>query len=99
VPMFAPEATPNPRLQRTRSRAPLSRKPLGVWIREPRGHPPDTPGAEDLTMPLVAVTRLRIRSFRFLLPFAWHTWRSFRQAKQAAGSLGVKLRIPEGLAF
>jgi len=50
-------------------------------------------------MPLVAVTRLRIRSFRFLLPFAWHTWRSFRQAKHAAGSLGVKLRIPEGLAF
>jgi hypothetical protein len=50
-------------------------------------------------MPLVAVTRLRIRSFRFLLPFVWRTWRSFRQAKHAAGSLGVKLRIAEGLAF
>lgn len=50
-------------------------------------------------MPLVAVTRLRIRSFRFLLPFAWRTWRSFRQAKHAAGSLGVKLRIAQGFAF
>ena len=26
----------------------------------------------DLSMPLIAVTRLRIRSLRFLLPFAWH---------------------------
>jgi len=50
-------------------------------------------------MPFVAVTRLHVRSFRFLLPFAWHTWRSFRQAKQAAGSLGVRLRIAEGLAY
>jgi hypothetical protein len=29
-------------------------------------------------MPLVAVTRLRIRSYRFLVPFAWQAWRSFR---------------------
>jgi hypothetical protein len=50
-------------------------------------------------MPLVAVTRLRIRSYRFLVPFAWHAWRSFRQAKHAAGSLGVKTRTAEGLAF
>jgi hypothetical protein len=50
-------------------------------------------------MPLVAVTRLRVRSYRFLLPFAWQAWRSFRQAKHAAGSLGVTLRTADGLAF
>jgi hypothetical protein len=50
-------------------------------------------------MPLMAVTRLRIRSYRFLVPFAWQAWRSFRQAKQAPGSFGVKVRAAEGLAF
>src|SRR5262245_54003902 len=50
-------------------------------------------------MPCVAVTRLRIRSYRFLLPFLWHAWRSLRQAKQAAGNLGAKVRRAEGLAF
>jgi hypothetical protein len=50
-------------------------------------------------VPLIAVTRLHIRSYRFLVPFAWQAWRSFRQAKWAAGSFGVKLRKAEGLAF
>jgi hypothetical protein len=50
-------------------------------------------------MPLIAVTRLRIRSIRFVLPFGWYTWHSFRQAKRALGSLGVKLRKAEGFAF
>jgi hypothetical protein len=50
-------------------------------------------------MPLMAVTRLRIRSYRFLVPFAWQAWRSFRQAKQAAGNFGAKVRRAEGLAF
>ena len=50
-------------------------------------------------MPSIAVTRLRVRSFRFLLPFARRAWRSFRQAKHAAGGLGAKLRKAEGLAF
>jgi heme-degrading monooxygenase HmoA len=50
-------------------------------------------------MPLIAVTHLRIRSYRFLVPFAWQVWRSFRQAKHAAGSLGVKVRRVDGLAF
>jgi len=50
-------------------------------------------------MPLIAVTRLRIRSIRFLVPFAWHTWRSFRQARHAPGSLGARLRKAEGFAF
>jgi hypothetical protein len=42
---------------------------------------------------------LRIRSVRFVLPFGWYTWRSFRQAKRAPGNLGVKLRKAEGFAF
>ncbi len=50
-------------------------------------------------MPLVAVTRLRVRSVRFGLPFGWYTWRSFRQAQRVPGSLGVKLRRVEGFAF
>jgi hypothetical protein len=50
-------------------------------------------------MPLVAVTRLRIRSVRFVLPFGWYSWRSFRQAKHAPGSVGVRLRKAEGFAF
>lgn len=50
-------------------------------------------------MPLVAVTRLRVRSARFLVPFGWYSWRSFRQAKRAPGNLGVDLRKAEGLAF
>jgi hypothetical protein len=50
-------------------------------------------------MPLIAVTRLRIRSYRFLLPFLWQVWRSFRQAKQAAGNVGATVRRADGLAF
>ena len=50
-------------------------------------------------MLFVAVTRLRIRSGRFVLPFGWYTWRSFIQAKRAPGSRGVKLRRAEGYAF
>ena len=50
-------------------------------------------------MPLVAVTRLRVRSWRFLPGFAWFTWRSLRQARRAAGNVGVVVRKAEGLAF
>ena len=50
-------------------------------------------------MPLIAVTRLRIRSIRFLLPFAWYAWRSSRQAQRASGNLGVQVRKAEGLTF
>lgn len=72
---------------------------MHVSSRDQLGRLTGTPRAEDLTMPLIAVTRLRIRSLRFLLPFAWSTWRSFRQAKRALGNLGVKLRKAEGFAF
>lgn len=50
-------------------------------------------------MPLMAVTRLRIRSYRFLVSFLWQAWRLFRQAKPAAGSFGATLRRADGMAL
>lgn len=50
-------------------------------------------------MPFFSVTRLRLRSARFLLPFMWQSWRSARQARGAAGCVDVKLRKTQGLAF
>lgn len=42
-------------------------------------------------MPFVSVTRLRIRSFRFLPFFAVHTHRSLKQVKRAPGFKGGSL--------
>src|SRR5258708_25764057 len=58
-----------------------------------------TLSTEDSMMSLVAVTRLRVRSLRFLVPFAFYTLRSCRQAKHATGNLGVNVRRAEGFAF
>jgi hypothetical protein len=52
-------------------------------------HRPETHWSGGSAMPLMAVTRLRIRSYRFLVPFLWQAWRSFWQAKQAADSFGA----------
>ena len=42
-------------------------------------------------MPFVSITRLRLRSWRFLPMFAWHALWSWRQAGRAEGNLASKL--------
>lgn len=42
-------------------------------------------------MALISVTRLRLRSVRYVPGFVWHTWRSLRQARRAPGFLAGQL--------
>jgi len=42
-------------------------------------------------MPVVSITRLRVRSWRYFLPFVFFALRSARQAKGAEGNLAVSL--------
>jgi heme-degrading monooxygenase HmoA len=50
-------------------------------------------------MPLVSITRLRVRSLRFLPIFAIEAFRSARQAKNAPGNLAVSLLNDSHLTF
>jgi hypothetical protein len=51
-------------------------------------------------MPLVSLTRLRLRSFLYLLPFAWQSNRIARQAERAAGFIaGQVYGDPQRLTF
>jgi hypothetical protein len=50
-------------------------------------------------MPFVSVTRLRVRSWRYLAGFIVQSLRSARQAKAAAGSLSVCILRDADLAF
>lgn len=50
-------------------------------------------------MVLLSVTRLRLRSARFLLPFGWYTVRSAIQAKRSSGNLGLNVRKTSGFTF
>jgi hypothetical protein len=45
---------------------------------------------------LVSITRLRLRSFIYELPFIWHAVRSRMQAAQADGHLAMDLRRTQG---
>lgn len=48
---------------------------------------------------LASVTRLRVRSVRFLPSFLWRTFLSQRQLLRSTGFLGGKLLIDSGLTF
>lgn len=48
---------------------------------------------------LASVTRLRLRSFLYLIPFIIYSRRAARQAGTTEGNRGVRLRKSNGLAF
>jgi hypothetical protein len=50
-------------------------------------------------MPLIALTRLRIRSARYLPQFLFYTARSWWQARRAPGCLGVRVLREANNAF
>jgi hypothetical protein len=50
-------------------------------------------------MPLVSITRLRVRSFRYLPVFLLGSLRSAREAKNASGNLAVSVLSDSHLAF
>ncbi|RUR39103.1 hypothetical protein [Vreelandella populi] len=50
-------------------------------------------------MAFVSVTRLRIRSLRYIPLFMIYTLKTALQAKRAPGNLGVRLRKTKGLTF
>jgi hypothetical protein len=50
-------------------------------------------------MPLLSITRLRIRSIRFLPKFFWYAMQSTRQALKSDGNLAAKTFKDDGLVF
>jgi hypothetical protein len=50
-------------------------------------------------MPLISITRLRIRSWRYLPGFIFYAFRSSHQAKSANGSLAVSVLQEARLTF
>ena len=50
-------------------------------------------------MPLVSITRLRVRSWRYLLPFFIRALQSASQAKKAEGNLAVSVLRQPGNVF
>lgn len=50
-------------------------------------------------MPLASITRLRVRSARYMPEFIWRALSSLRQARQAPGCLAADVRHHAGLVF
>src|SRR5580692_4566684 len=50
-------------------------------------------------MPLISVTRLRVRSWTFLPQFLWDTIKSVRQVQRSDGFLGGRLLVNAGYVF
>lgn len=50
-------------------------------------------------MAVVSITRLRVRSLRFLPGFIWYTWQSRRQLTRSPGFLAGSLSTGPALAF
>jgi heme-degrading monooxygenase HmoA len=50
-------------------------------------------------MPLISVTRLRVRSCTFLPQFLWDTFKSARQVQRSAGFLGGRLLVNAQYVF
>jgi hypothetical protein len=50
-------------------------------------------------MALISVTRLRIRSFIYLPPFLWDTFKSIRQAERSIGFLGGRLLVNSNYVY
>ncbi len=54
---------------------------------------------QNIAMPFISATRLRIRSFRFMPAFILHTFRSSRQLVKAPGFLNGKTLVDRKLVF
>src|SRR5277367_649124 len=50
-------------------------------------------------MPLISVTRLRVRSWTYLPGFLWDTFQSVRQVQRSPGFLGGRLLVNSGYVF
>jgi hypothetical protein len=50
-------------------------------------------------MPLISVTRLRVRSFLYLPQFLWDAFQSVRQAERSSGFLGGRLLVNARYVF
>jgi hypothetical protein len=50
-------------------------------------------------MAFISITRLRVRSIRYLPQFLWFTFLSYRQAKRSSGYLAVKILRDAGSTY
>jgi len=50
-------------------------------------------------MPLISITRLRVRSWTYLPGFLWDTFQSVRQVRRSPGFLGGSLVVHSGYVF